>query len=225
MYSDAAFNQCLISSLSCSPNVVHRFDPQSFALVVHAIRPIAKGEEIVYSYIDLNSTTTREARRSLLRDLCHFECQCDRCGLPDAIAVLESDLRRQRIRDTKHEEIVAPLDAWYRGNGRGDLKKVIAFHLAAVEDMRIEGLYHQPYFLHISSLAICFAALEDIRGFRSWMGKARDVAISNLATDAAQEMLKHIVYPETFLYWGLAQKMRGCSRAVVSPSFGSCRCF
>ncbi|KAJ7902114.1 hypothetical protein B0H14DRAFT_2670000 [Mycena olivaceomarginata] len=201
---------------SCSPNVVHRFDPQSFALIVHAICPIAKGEEIVHSYIDLKSTPTRDARRSLLRDLCHFECLCDRCTLPDPVAVRDSDIRRRRIHDTKREEVVAPLEAWYRSNGRDDLDKVIAFHLAAVEDMRIEGLYHYSYFLHISLLAVSFAALEDIRGFRSWIGKARDVALSNLASDAALEMLKYIVYPETFPSWGLARKMRNRPWAVVS---------
>ncbi|KAJ6594177.1 hypothetical protein B0H19DRAFT_1246876 [Mycena capillaripes] len=199
---------------SCSPNVIHRFDPQSFTLVVHAIRPIAKGEELVYSYIDLGATATREARRSLLKDLCHFECLCDRCMmLPGAATIQNSDARREKIRDTKREEIQAPFDAWYRG--RGDLHKVIAFHLAAFEDMQAEGLYHYPYFQHIYLLAVCFAALEDVRSFRSWMGKARDVAVSNLASDAAQDMLKYIVYPGTFPYWGLAQKIRGCPRAVV----------
>ncbi|KAF7361649.1 SET domain-containing protein [Mycena venus] len=195
MGHNALFLEASRFNHSCSPNVVHRFDPQSFTLTVHAIRPIARGEEIVHSYIDLTSTVTRDARRALL-------------------PVRASDERRQRIRDTKREVVVAPLEAWYRGNGRGDLQKVIAFHLAAVEDMRIEGLYHHPYILHISMLALCFAASEDIRGFRSWMGKARDVALSSLASDAALDMLKYIVYPETFPSWGLARKMRNRPWAV-----------
>ncbi|KAJ7163557.1 hypothetical protein C8R43DRAFT_879871 [Mycena crocata] len=187
---------------SCSPNVIHRFDPESFALLVHTICPIAKGEELVYSYIDLTTTLTREARRSLLHDLCHFECLCDRCALPDASAIRESDERRQRIGDTTREAILGPIMAWSRGKERSDLGKVIAFHLAAFEDMRREGLYHYPYLLHISMLAICFAALKDVRSFRSWMGRARDVAVVNHATAAAIDMLKYIVYPEDFCYWG-----------------------
>ncbi|KAF8210557.1 hypothetical protein K438DRAFT_162539 [Mycena galopus ATCC 62051] len=214
MGHNALFLEASRFNHSCSPNVVHRFDPQSFTLTVHTIRPIAKDEEIVHSYIDLTSTATHDARRSLLRKLYHFDCLCDRCTLTDVAAVQESDARRQRIRDTKREEVARPLETWYHGNGEDDLQKVIAFHLAAVEDMRIEGLYHHPYFMHLSLLAMCFAALEDIRGFRSWMGKARDVAASNLASGPAHEMLKYIVYPETFPGWGLARRMRNRPWAV-----------
>ncbi|KAJ7497563.1 hypothetical protein FB451DRAFT_237374 [Mycena latifolia] len=204
LFLEARFNH------SCSPNVVHRFDPDSFTLSVHAIRPIAKGEEIVHSYIDLTTRVTREARLTQLQDLFHFECMCDRCALLDAAAVEESDGRRQRICGATHEAVIAPFAAWYRGNGCSDLQKVIAFHLAAVEDRRIEGLYQYPYLLHLSLLAICFAALEDIRSFRLWMGKARDVAVRNLETDKAVNMLRYVVYPESFPQWGLARKIRHC---------------
>ncbi|KAJ7496000.1 hypothetical protein B0H11DRAFT_880205 [Mycena galericulata] len=199
---------------SCSPNVIQRFDTESFALTVRTICPIAKGEEIFLSYIDLTSTATREERQSLLRNLCHFECLCNRCALSDAAAIQESDVRRQRIRDMTRDSVLAPLAAWYQGKGRGDLQKVIAFHLVAVEDMRLEGLYHYPYYLHVSMLAICFAAVEDIRSFRSWMGKARDVALSNLFSEAAVEMLKNIVYPETFPWWGFARRASSCPSVI-----------
>ncbi|KAJ6500153.1 hypothetical protein C8R47DRAFT_971260 [Mycena vitilis] len=223
MGHNALFIEASRLNHSCSPNVIHRFDPHSFSLIVHSIRPIAKGEEIVHSYIDLTRAATREARRDLLRDHFHFECLCDRCMLPDQVTVRESDERRQRIRDTKREEIVTPFETWYRGHGRGDLKEVIAFHLAAFEDIRMEGLYHHyPYYLHIFLLAVCFAGLEDIRGFRSWIGKARDVVVSNLASDAALEMLKHIVYPETFPYWGLARKLRDRSKGVNGLGLVAC---
>ncbi|KAJ7079086.1 hypothetical protein B0H15DRAFT_520686 [Mycena belliarum] len=208
LFIEARFNH------SCSPNVVHRFDPESFALSVHTIRPIAKGEEIVFSYIDLNSTVGRDARRSLLQNRFHFECMCDRCAIADSATVEESDQRRQRICAATHEEVIAPFAAWYRANGRGDLQKVIAFHLAAVEERRIEGLYQYPYLLHLSLLAICFAALEDIRSFRLWMGKARDVAVRNLETEKAVNMLRYVVYPESFPQWALARKMQPCPGAL-----------
>jgi hypothetical protein len=200
---------------SCSPNVVHRFDPESFALSVHAIRPIAKGEEIVHSYIDLTAMVTREERRSTLQNRFHFECVCERCALLDTPAVQESDLRRQRISQETHEAVVSPYTAWFQGDGRGDLQKVIAFHLAAVEDRCIEGLYRYPYLLHLSLLAICFAALEDTRSFRLWMGKARDVAVRNAEIHLAADMLKHIVYPDTFPQWALARKIRRCPGTPV----------
>ncbi|KAJ7268716.1 hypothetical protein B0H12DRAFT_1320542 [Mycena haematopus] len=213
MGHNALFLQASQFNHSCSPNIVHRFDPQSFTLNVRTTRAIATGEEIVHSYIDLGSTATRDARRSLLRNRYHFECVCDRCVLPDA-AVRESDIRRQRIRNMTHEEVLGPFQAWYRSDGQDDLQKVIAFHLAAVEDMRIEGLSHHPYSLHVSLLAMCFAALEDIRSFRSWMGKARDVAVNNFASEAALDMMKYIVYPETFPGWGSTRRMRNRPWAV-----------
>ncbi|KAF7376386.1 SET domain-containing protein [Mycena sanguinolenta] len=212
MGHSALFLQASRLNHSCSPNVVHHFDPQSFTLTVHTTRAIAKGEEIVYSYIDLASTPTRDARRSLLRERYNFECVCDRCVLPDE-AVHESDMRRERIRETTRD-VTSPFQAWYRNDGQDDLQKVIEFHLAAVEDMQIEGLAHHPYFLHVSLLATCFAALEDIRGFRSWMGKARDVALGNLASDLALDMLRYIVYPETFPGWGSARRIRNRPWAV-----------
>ncbi|KAJ7128864.1 hypothetical protein C8R46DRAFT_1017050 [Mycena filopes] len=208
MGHNAVFLQTSRLNHSCSPNVILRFDPESFALTVHSIRPIAKGEEILHSYIDLTSTPTRAARRSLLRDLCHFECECSRCALPTDAAVRESDARRQRIHDTPSAALLAPLDVWRRGNGRQDLQSVIAFHLAAIEEMQVEGLYHHPYSLHVSVLTVCFAAQEDIRSFRSWMGKARDMALARLAAEQAADMLKHIIYPETFPCWGWARKLQ-----------------
>ncbi|KAJ7091125.1 hypothetical protein C8R44DRAFT_891532 [Mycena epipterygia] len=179
MGHNALFLQASRLNHSCAPNVVHRFDPEFFTLSIHAICPIAKGEEIVHSYIDLASAVKREARRSLLRDLFHFECICSRCALPDAATVDESDARRQRLHDATWDTVIAPFSAWHHGNGRGDLQKVIAFHLVAVEESRVEGMYQYPYLLHISLLAICFAALEDIRSFRLWMGRTRDVAVRN----------------------------------------------
>ncbi|KAJ7772633.1 hypothetical protein DFH07DRAFT_913481 [Mycena maculata] len=213
MGHNAVFLETSRLNHSCSPNVIIRFDSESFALTVRTICPIAKGEEIVLSYIDLSLTATREERRSLLRDLCHFECLCGVCALSEA-AIQLSDLRRLRIRDMTREAIYAPLEAWCREKGRGDLQKVIAFHLVAVEEIRVEGLYTTPYFLHVSNLAICFAALEDIRSFRSWMGKARDVAVYNLATDKAVEMLRNIVYPETFPWWGYCKSVRSSKSPV-----------
>ncbi|KAJ7747277.1 hypothetical protein B0H16DRAFT_1555386 [Mycena metata] len=212
MGHSAVFLQASRLNHCCSPNVMLRFDPQSFALTVHSIRPIAKGEEIAHSYIDLTSAPTRDARRSLLRDICHFECLCDRCALPDQAAVRESDARRQRIHDRSYAEILEPFEMWLRSNGRRDLQEVIAFHLAAVEEMQVEGLYHDPYSVHVRTLAACFAVQEDLRSFRAWMGKAREAALTRLAVKTAVDMLRYIVYPETFPWWGWVQRPQSSPR-------------
>ncbi|KAJ7834342.1 hypothetical protein B0H14DRAFT_3709445 [Mycena olivaceomarginata] len=103
----------------------------------------------LFSYIDLKSTMTRDAARVLsgTGSTTQSTTGCRRVRKVASIyacpysCTLFSDIRRQRIHVTKCEEVVAPLEAWYRSNGRYNLNKVIAFHLAAVEDMQIEGLY------------------------------------------------------------------------------------
>ncbi|KAJ7072078.1 hypothetical protein C8F01DRAFT_1076264 [Mycena amicta] len=67
MGHNAVFLQASRFNHSCAPNAIHRFDPNSFTLTIHALRPITKGEEIFISYIDLTSTPTREARRAICR--------------------------------------------------------------------------------------------------------------------------------------------------------------
>ncbi|SPO32420.1 probable Potential protein lysine methyltransferase SET5 [Ustilago trichophora] len=68
---------------SCSPNVQIRHVPSrgilsSMHVAALALRPIAKDEELVISYIDPN---TRLGRRQLLlyRDYCFGPCICDKC--------------------------------------------------------------------------------------------------------------------------------------------------
>ncbi|KAJ7647065.1 hypothetical protein FB45DRAFT_187777 [Roridomyces roridus] len=200
---------------SCAPNAIARFDTQSFTLVVRALRPITKGEELVLSYIDLDHFVTRAERQTRIRDLCHFDCLCAQCTLPTPTAVAESDARRERIFSTTRAATFVPFTTWHQAPGRstnqGGLQQVIAFHLAAIGDMTAEGLYGYAYFLHSAALAICFAALEDVIGFRAWMGRAREFALCNVVTESAAEMLKNIVYPDTFMWWGAAN--RGASGA------------
>ncbi|KAJ7282930.1 hypothetical protein C8J57DRAFT_1297014 [Mycena rebaudengoi] len=196
---------------SCSPNISHRFDPRSFTLSVHTLRPITKGEELVHSYLDLPSTITRQDRRTRLKELCHFECRCDACSVP---CPAESDHRRTAIRNTTREAVFEPLRSWSRGGGRGDLYKVVDFHFAAVEDMIREGLYHPPYSLHVTALAICFAALEDWANFRVWIEKARVAAICPFATETAAEMAQYLAHPETFPQWALVRRIRMAAPAI-----------
>lgn len=44
---------CLVSRMNhdCRPNAAYHFDPETAMMEVHAVRPIAAGEEITVSYI------------------------------------------------------------------------------------------------------------------------------------------------------------------------------
>nr|GAT44626.1 predicted protein [Mycena chlorophos] len=207
MGHNAVFLQASRFNHSCAPNASHRFDPKSFTLTVHTLRPINKGEEICISYIDLIAHPTRAARLSMLEKLHHFHCTCAVCMLPAAV-ITASDARRERISEATPEKIHEPFNAWYasKERSRDKLEEVMAFHTEAVVDMMSEGLHFRfRYFLHLFLLAVCYAALKDTRNFRSWLGKARDVANSSyLASEETQKLLQHIMNPETLRRVGIA---------------------
>lgn len=60
---------------SCDPNCLLRFNATGQLSIV-AMRPIAKGEELTHSYVDLVSRT----RRQDLQQLHGFSCHCRRCS-------------------------------------------------------------------------------------------------------------------------------------------------
>ncbi|KAF7315428.1 SET domain-containing protein [Mycena indigotica] len=204
---NAVFLQASRFNHSCAPNATARFDPESFTLTVHALRPIKKGEELFISYIDLTSPSmaTRDTRRAELLHLYHFSCCCAICSLSD---VSESDTRRLRINQTSQSDIFAPFSAWYSNPNRTrqGLDSVMTFYLKATNDMAKEGLvYRFRYYLHLILLAGCYAAIKDTRNFRSWLGKARDVANSSyLASKEAEKLFHYIMNPTTFPAWGRA---------------------
>ncbi|VDB85284.1 unnamed protein product [Peniophora sp. CBMAI 1063] len=61
---------------SCSPNVVHSFNIPSFAMEIHAVRRIAKGEEITVTYALLNDNA---ADRQTTLNPYKFTCACPAC--------------------------------------------------------------------------------------------------------------------------------------------------
>jgi hypothetical protein len=74
----------LIASMgnhSCSPNC--SFSTDSGQLVLTAIKNIADGEAITYSYIQIMGRTTDD-RRAELMDTKNFMCMCVKCMLPDS---------------------------------------------------------------------------------------------------------------------------------------------
>lgn len=116
---------------SCRRNVYHHWNESRQAEVVHALREIDVGEEILTSYIDPYGS--REERRAKLRRMYGFECECEVCGSSGGLEeddddkLRESDLRRTRLRqlDTEIQELAlsCPEQAIVRVE---DLLKVLA---------------------------------------------------------------------------------------------------
>lgn len=82
---DIAFGLCPISSIfnhSCEPNCTFVGNPFGI-LTVRTLRPIKKGEELCFSYVDLYQG--RDDRRHDLATTKFFYCECDRCGKKDSV--------------------------------------------------------------------------------------------------------------------------------------------
>ncbi|KZV74933.1 SET domain-containing protein [Peniophora sp. CONT] len=73
---------------SCSPNAAHSFNLPSFSMEIHAVRPIAKGEEITVTYATLSATAAN--RQTSLKPY-GFTCLCPACKNPAT-----SDQERKR---------------------------------------------------------------------------------------------------------------------------------
>lgn len=80
----------------CRPNAAFSWNATSGQQEVQAIRAIAKGEEIMTSYIDLWQTT--DIRRKALRSALEFSCSCPACEA-SAFEKRRSDERRSRCRE------------------------------------------------------------------------------------------------------------------------------
>ncbi|KAJ7188534.1 hypothetical protein C8R46DRAFT_1054982 [Mycena filopes] len=78
----------------CSPNANFFFNSRSFTGQFHAVRAIAKGEEITVMYSEL--AASRSQRRAELQEHYKFLCECSTCSLPPAL-VEKSDARRRAI--------------------------------------------------------------------------------------------------------------------------------
>ena len=74
--------------ISCSPNAMYTFNMPSFSMEIHAVRPVAKGEEITVSYA-LESNKAAERQASLKSY--GIVCTCAACKDPAT-----SDKERKR---------------------------------------------------------------------------------------------------------------------------------
>ena len=84
---------------SCSPNADYFYREDIDALVVHAVKPIAKGELITCPYFDA-STMTRQQRQEHMHTTRGTGCDCQTCALEGA-RLEESDKNRARLGEIK----------------------------------------------------------------------------------------------------------------------------
>ena len=81
---------------SCLPNVVSMPSIGRYGLEMYAVRPIAKDEELTFTYTDDYNYMPTAMRRSHSQQLMHFTCSCEACQL-DTPFNRVSDMRRQLL--------------------------------------------------------------------------------------------------------------------------------
>ncbi|ERS99739.1 hypothetical protein HMPREF1624_03103 [Sporothrix schenckii ATCC 58251] len=84
----------------CRPNADYHFDYDTLTQHIHAVRPIAAGEEITVSYMDL--IKPRKARMDKLKHTWGFECGCSLCT-QNRPMTRASDARIAQILDLRDE--------------------------------------------------------------------------------------------------------------------------
>ncbi|KAL0578969.1 hypothetical protein V5O48_003061 [Marasmius crinis-equi] len=114
-------------------NVVYTWREKEGALVVHALKGITKGQELLTTYATMRKP--RDFRRAFLRERYGFECQCDVCSLPEELSK-GSDERLVAISDlysrfaTWGQELIDGMEAidvvkkiWALGDEEGYLSE------------------------------------------------------------------------------------------------------
>ena len=108
-------NVCRINH-SCAPNSHYEWNASLGMETVHALRDIARDEEISISYLEPVGEE-RAARQLKLRERFGFECACARCSLEgDELAASEA---RQRALRSLNAEAGCGSDSTSGGGGRG----------------------------------------------------------------------------------------------------------
>lgn len=81
---------------ACNPNTARHFNLALGKLTVHAVRQVAKGEELTTSYIDVPARTSKCERASKLMKIWEIDCTCPACTGPTA---LHSEHRRAKMQE------------------------------------------------------------------------------------------------------------------------------
>ncbi|KIJ54846.1 hypothetical protein M422DRAFT_24744 [Sphaerobolus stellatus SS14] len=130
-------------------NSVYHYRADEEVGVVHALKPIKKGEEIVREY--LNTRLARQPRRQMLKEIYSFECGCHVCSLSgrnneisdmglNAMSTIEAEFRKWRqdttmdgaeaVRLAKRVWTIGEKVGYWAGRGRlaEDVTRVAAAH-------------------------------------------------------------------------------------------------
>eukprot|EP00940_MAST-03C_sp_MAST-3C-sp2_P001300 g1300.t1 len=171
---------------SCRPNVIisHYASGDARTIVFRALRPIRKGEEIAYAYIDV--LQTRKQRQKLLREAYFFECACPRCSEPieasetvDRLMIAASpdstgesnDISLESAEGLVREELSAAMQDMGRAQPLAASRRLTAL----MTDPRRRAFWaklHPVHHLKLDALVTLSAASRHVRDFAAQASSA-----------------------------------------------------
>ncbi|GJE97204.1 SET domain-containing protein [Phanerochaete sordida] len=176
---------------SAAFNAVYSWRSSEGALVVHALKNIKEGEELLTTYFD--TKRPRDSRREHLRTHYGFTCQCSVCSLPDG----ESQKSDSRL--LKMAELYERFRTWRDGALTGKQAVDVAREIWALGDE--EGYWSERGQLAADAAWVA-AAHADLRATRSWAQLAQKWFGFELGADSthARSMDEVIANPDSLRY-------------------------
>ncbi|KAF8073662.1 hypothetical protein FPV67DRAFT_1409441 [Lyophyllum atratum] len=174
-------------------NAVYTWRDKEKILVVHALKKILKGEEILTTYTD--TKRPRSERRALLSEHYGFTCMCRVCSLPDN----ESQASDKRLHDIS--DGYTRFATWGQKNLTGVEAIEAVRTIWSIEDE--EGYWSERGRL-AADAAYVAAAHSDATAAREWAELALEWYTYELGLDSEQvgEMVEVIANPQGHPGWG-----------------------
>ncbi|KAL5482605.1 hypothetical protein ACEPAI_9199 [Sanghuangporus weigelae] len=178
---------------SAAFNSVYSWRTREGNLVVHAIKPIKRGQELLTTYMD--TKRPRHERQAYLKSNYDFRCTCSVCSLPE----VESRTSDERL--SKMTNLYQTFATW----GRGEIDGVTASRTAKDiwELGEQEGYWSERGGL-AGDVVYVASAHSDERGVLAWAHLARKWFSIELGNDSTQalEMQTVLNKPRSHFAWG-----------------------
>ncbi|KAI0356426.1 SET domain-containing protein [Trametes cingulata] len=174
-------------------NVVYTWRDDESVLVVHALKPVREGEELLTTYT--NTKRPRHVRKEFLREHYGFDCQCAVCSLPEDLSALSDE------RLTAMTDLYARFSSWQHEAVSG--KDAIA---AAISIWRLgeeEGYWSERGQLAADATHVA-AAHADVSAVQGWARLSQRWFAYELGGDSVQarEMGRIAAQPQVHGAWG-----------------------
>ncbi|KAI0072028.1 hypothetical protein K474DRAFT_1729905, partial [Panus rudis PR-1116 ss-1] len=178
-------------------NSVYTWREAEGALVVHALKSIKEGEELLTTYTD--TKRPRDVRRQYLHAHYGFLCECSVCSLPEELSK-ESDRRLMQM-----TELYSRLASWGSEgiSGKEAIETARKIWLVGEE----EGYWSERGRLAADACWVA-AAHSDSRAVREWAALAAKWYSYELGADSEQamEMESVMAVPERHRVWGTRRR-------------------